>query len=353
MTKFINKILKLTCEKDIKLLRLKVSKLIYTLSILPETEIKFKTSIPKRNVSIPVNSLIKNLEQINKAQTIERARYYLNRLEKALFETKTNKTNDINLNRWKDYPEILTDSLWLFDKRDSHGVHNAGYWGNFIPQIPFQLLSRYTKIGEWVLDPFAGSGTTLIEALNLYRNAIGIEIKKRLVNSINTKISKEVTEKSSHLTIKVFHGDSIKIDIKKILKELSTTKVQFIIYHPPYWDIIKFSNSKNDLSNANSLEIFIDMFQKVLDNTLPSLEKKRYFAVIIGDKYSNKEWIPLGFELMNLILSKGHILKSIVVKNFEHTTGKRNQKELWRYRALAGDYYIFKHEYIFIFQKIL
>jgi hypothetical protein len=45
-------------------------------------------------------------------------------------------------------------------------------------------------------------------------------------------------------------------------------------------------------------------------------------------------------------------LKSIVVKNFEETRGKRNQKELWRYRALAGGFYVFKHEYIFIFQKV-
>jgi DNA modification methylase len=353
MTKYINRLLELRYEKDIELLRLKVSKLIDTLSNISEADIKFKSGITERKVSISVTSVIKNLEQINKAKTIERAGYYLNRLEKALFEIKANKTNDINLNRWKDYPEILTDSLWLFDKRDSYSVHNASYWGNFVPQIPFQLLSRYTKKEDWVLDPFAGSGTTLIEALNLHRNAIGIEIQKKLVNSINTKISNELTEKKSPLTIKAFYGNSIKIDIKRILKELSTSKVQFIIYHPPYWDIIKFSNSNNDLSNANSLETFIEMFQKVLDNTLPSLEKERYFAVVIGDKYSNKEWIPLGFKLMNLILSQGHILKSIVVKNFEDTTGKRNQKELWRYRALASDYYIFKHEYIFIFQKKL
>jgi hypothetical protein len=42
----------------------------------------------------------------------------------------------------------------------------------------------------------------------------------------------------------------------------------------------------------------------------------------------------------------------IAVKNFEETRGKRNQKELWRYRALVGGFYVFKHEYIFIFQKI-
>ena len=45
-------------------------------------------------------------------------------------------------------------------------------------------------------------------------------------------------------------------------------------------------------------------------------------------------------------------LKSIIVKNFEGTTGKRGQDKLWRYRALMGGFYIFKHEYILLFQKL-
>ncbi|HWX43270.1 MAG TPA: DNA methyltransferase, partial [Blastocatellia bacterium] len=52
------------------------------------------------------------------------------------------------------------------------------------------------------------------------------------------------------------------------------------------------------------------------------------------------------------VLKSGcYTLKSIIVKNFEETTGKRQQKELWRYRALVGGFYIFKHEYIFVFRK--
>ena len=55
---------------------------------------------------------------------------------------KTGKINDINLNRWKEYEEIITDSLWIFDKRDTSGAHLAWYWGNFIPQIPRQMMLR-------------------------------------------------------------------------------------------------------------------------------------------------------------------------------------------------------------------
>jgi hypothetical protein len=54
---------------------------------------------------------------------------------------------------------------------------------------------------------------------------------------------------------------------------------------------------------------------------------------------------------MNLFLQKDFLLKAILVKNFDETKGKANQQSIWRYRALSSDFYIFKHEYIFIFKK--
>lgn len=74
------------------------------------------------------------------------------------------KYNDLDLNQWREYTDIETDSLWIIDKRDNSGVHSGYYHGNFVPQIPHQLFSRYTKKGDWILDPFMGSGTSLIEA---------------------------------------------------------------------------------------------------------------------------------------------------------------------------------------------
>ena len=55
---------------------------------------------------------------------------------------------------------------------------------------------------------------------------------------------------------------------------------------------------------------------------------------------------------MQEIQKRNYKLKSIIVKNFDETKGKMNQKELWRYRALVGGFYIFKHEYIFLFKKV-
>jgi hypothetical protein len=135
------------------------------------------------------------------------------------------------------------------------------------------------------------------------------------------------------------------------LESVGTDSVQLLIMHPPYHDIIRFSGDDRDLSNANSTSEFLEMFTDVVDNFTPILERGRYFALVIGDKYSKGEWIPLGFQCMSEVLKREYSLKSIIVKNFEETRAKREQKQLWRYRALVGGFYIFKHEYVFLFKK--
>lgn len=305
--------------------------------------------LTKIEESVSKNFILKELEQIINSQTIERAKYYIKRLKKSLTVIKESKINDLNLNRWKEYDDLITDSLWILDKRDKSGVHHAGYWGNFVPQIPNQLLRRFTKKGDLILDPFLGSGTTLIEAQRLGRNAVGIELSKKVLEQTKKTIAKE--KNTDSVEIKLINGDSSHIDIKSCLNHFGRKSFQFQLFHPPYWDIIKFGDNKFDLSNAKSLNDFLKSFGKVLDNCLPYLDKNRFAAVVISDKYSNGEWVPLGFLVMQEFLKRGMILKSTIVKNFEETTGKRNQKELWRYRALAGGFYVFKHEYIFIFQK--
>ena len=303
----------------------------------------------RKNNIMRSNYLSGELDQILAARTIGRTKYYIRRLLRALSETKTCRINDINLHRWKEYSDILTDSLWVLEKRDTSGAHNGGYWGNFIPQIPNQLLRRYTKKGEWVLDTFLGSGTTLIESKRLGRNGVGIELQRTVASSASNVVEQEKNHFSTRTEIII--GDSSTLDFKTELRRRKISNVQFLLMHPPYWDIVKFSRNKRDLSNAKSVEDFLHLFGTVVDATYPVLDHGRYFAVVIGDKYSGGNWMPLGFLTMQEVLKRKYSLKSIIIKNFDETKGKRNQKELWRYRALAGGFYIFKHEYIFLFKK--
>ncbi len=293
--------------------------------------------------------LEEELEQIASSQTVERAHYYVDRLVRAVTEIRTSAINDINLNRWKEYADIHIDSLWFVDQRDGSGVHSAKYWGNFIPQIPHQMMRRYTKRGEWVLDVFAGAGTTLIEGQRLGRNTVGLELQRDVVRRARSLVAKE--QNPHGVVTKVVTGDSAAHNVGRELRALGTESVQLVIMHPPYYDIIKFSDDERDLSNAPSVEAFLEMMGRVVDNVCPLLDPERYLVVVIGDKYANGEWVPLGFATMNEVLKRGFALKSIIVKNFEETTGKRTQRELWKYRALAGGFYLFKHEYIFVFKK--
>ena len=215
--------------------------------------------------------------------------------------------------------------------------------------LKFQINYLEGTPKKGILDPFVGSGTSLIEAQRLGRNAIGIELQRDVAKTAHDLVEQE---KAKDFKGTIIVGDSRTANIGEQLKHFGINKVQFIIYHPPYWDIIKFSDNKKDLSNCNTLEEFNNSFGEVIDNTAQYLEKNRYCACVIGDKYANSEIVPLGFHCMNLFLFRGFKLKAILVKNFEDTKGKANQKAIWRYRALSSDFYLFKHEYIFVFKKI-
>jgi len=300
-------------------------------------------------VSFRKDVLLADLDQILKTRTPQRAKYYITRLRKGATEVRTGRINDINLNRWKEYDDIVTDSLWVMDRRDSSGSHKAWYWGNFIPQIPHQMLRRYTKPGDWVLDTFVGSGTTLIECRRLGRNGLGIELNPDVATHAREVVAQEPNPHA--VTTEIIQGDSTILDYESLLRKHGLDSVQLLLMHPPYHDIIQFSDDAQDLSNAPSLDAFVTMFSETVARTRSVLERGRYLVIVIGDKYVKGEWIPLGFYVMQATMTQGYMLKSIVVKNFDETRAKREQKALWRYRALVGGFYVFKHEYILIFTK--
>ena len=98
------------------------------------------------------------------------------------------KHNDLHIENWRDC-NINTDSLWLISERDKSGKHENIYHGNFVPQIPNQLIRRYTKKSETVFEPFMGSGTTLFECERLSRKYIGFDINPKIINYVGQKVS--------------------------------------------------------------------------------------------------------------------------------------------------------------------
>ena len=96
---------------------------------------------------------------------------------------------DFNKDDWHT-TDINVDSLWVIDKRDSSGKHANVYHGNFIPQIPYQLIKRYTNENEIVLDIFSGSGTTLFECEKLKRNFIGFDLNDDILKYTKSQMTK-------------------------------------------------------------------------------------------------------------------------------------------------------------------
>lgn len=266
---------------------------------------------------------------------------------------RKNPINDLDLKNWKQYDDIWVDSLWLIDERDRSGNHSGHYHGNFVPQIPRQMIQRYTKAGDAVLDVFAGSGTTLIEAVRAGRHGLGIELLEDVAQEAEGRAKAEPNPAETDLY--VARGDNRSPNaanrIRTRLAELGQDRVQLVMAHPPYHDIIQFSEDENCMSNAESTEHFSEMYGEMVDNIDPLLEEGRYFCLVIGDKYAGGEWIPLGFHLMQEMMTRNYKLKSLIVKNMAGNRAKRNVEQLWRYRALSGGFYIFKHEYVMIFQK--
>lgn len=267
-------------------------------------------------------------------------------------ESRSLPYTDIDLRRWREYAHVETDSLWLIPSRERGAGHQLDYHGGFVPQIATQVLLRYSRRGDVVLDLFLGSGTTAIEAVRLGRRCVGMELKPDLVAYVRGKLPAE----SLIADVRLLEGDSGSSDAvekaRAALATLDQDSAQVLILHPPYHDIIQFSDRPDDLSNSSTLGEFLARFEAVARNGYALLESGRFAALVVGDKYARGELVPLGFLCMARMNEVGFRTRALVVKNIEgNEKGKGRASNLWRYRALAGGFYIFKHEYVMIFQK--
>jgi len=176
---------------------------------------------------------------------------------------------------WKT-TNLNVESLWIIDKRDNSGKHENNYHGNFIPQIPNQLIRRYTNRRDTVLELFTGSGTTLYECENLNRNYIGFDINEKMIDCINQKMAET---QNIHFLVKncdVTNTKKMNTIMNQNCKWCETKTVDFLIAHPPYMNIVKFTDKEEDLSNIADLQIFIEKFTLAMKNGLEYLKKNNW-----------------------------------------------------------------------------
>lgn len=259
---------------------------------------------------------------------------------------------ELEKDTWKSI-DLNVDSLCLMGPRAKGGKRENNYHGNFAPQIPDEMIRRYTTQGETVLDMFMGSGTALFECETLKRNYIGFDINDEMVQYVQRKM-----EGCNAIQFKIENCDisderEVRQRMVTNLQLLKSKKVSLVLSHPPYLDVVKFTDKPEDLSHIDNVDRFVDAYIKTVQNVWDFLKSKGFFVLVVGDAYKNSEVIPLGFYLMYAMKKAFKCqLKGIVVKDIVNNRGKIGTEAIHRYRALKYGYYIFKHEYIFVFKKL-
>ena len=255
-----------------------------------------------------------------------------------------------------DEPSIVdpinVDSLWIIGPRAKGGMRNNSYHGNFVPQIPNDMIRRFAGDNAVVLDMFTGSGTALYESLSLHRKYIGFDINESIIAKVRQSVGQQYQSEYTIHLCDLCDKELVSSCIAKNLQDFSSQYVDIVFSHPPYLDIIKFTEHDCDMSHIGDLSVFTAQYLKAVGNIWPWLKKNGYFILVVGDVYKKGEVVPLGFTLMNAVRRTFKCqLKGIVVKDIIGNRAKIGQEALWRYRAMKWGTYLFKHEYVFVFKK--
>lgn len=234
---------------------------------------------------------------------------------------------------------LENSSVWSFPMRGNWANHRGDYPGNFAPQVGRNLILRYSRVGDKVLDPMVGGGTSLIETSLLDRSGIGVDINPESIKRVEGLIK---AIESKH-TQKVLKGDARNLDF------IEDSDIDLIILHPPYFNIVKYSKDEitEDLSSIDNLDNFYEEIEKVAKEMYRVLKKGKYCALLMGDKRKNGCIIPLSFKLMSIFLEVGFNLKEHVIK-LQHNC---RMTPYWSEQSEKHNFLLIAHENLFIFRK--
>ncbi|MFO8101537.1 MAG: DNA methyltransferase [Dehalococcoidia bacterium] len=239
----------------------------------------------------------------------------------------------------RDFKEETT-TLWSFPDRGNWATHNPEYRGNYAPQIPRNVILKYSEIGETVLDPMVGSGTTLIECKLLNRHGIGIDINPEAVELTRQAIDFEFTTNSKQ--------DVYQADVRS-LNYTKNNSIDLICTHPPYLNLVTYSKGKieGDFSNIASPQKFCDELDAGIKEMYRVLKPNRYCAILVGDTRKAQHYVPLSYLVLQKFLQNGFALKEDIIKA-QHNCVYSTR---WITRAKQYGFYLIMHEHLFVFRK--
>lgn len=236
--------------------------------------------------------------------------------------TKSWVVCDENGNKKNDYNtpsnRKISDKSWFIHvpppRENSKILHPA----SFPETLAKEFIEFFTKKNEWVLDPFLGSGSTLIACYNCKRNGIGIELspywaeisEKRLKEIKNqTLIDKYCGEEETQQII--IQGDAR--DIDKIWRDNNLPRIDYVLTSPPYWNQLKrnylrqkervkkelpttYSENPKDLGNIDDYASFLKEQKLIFDKIYEIVKDGGYLTIITNNIYADERVYPLAFD---------------------------------------------------------
>ena len=225
----------------------------------------------------------------------------------------------------------LTNKAWLkFQK--SWFIHNPPprkkgvlvHPAKYPETMAQEFIEFFTKQGETVLDPMAGTGSTLIAALRAGRNSYGIELNPKYAKIAQEFIEAErntLGENVKGLTSNVINGDAAQITNYEL------PIIDYVLTSPPYWDMLRakgsenqkkrrdsdeldvhYSDDPNDMGNISDYEEFLGKLVNIYKGLKPLLREKAYLTIIVKNVKKGGKIYPLAWDIARE-LGKTYTLK--------------------------------------------
>lgn len=235
--------------------------------------------------------------------------------------------------------ELEMTTHWGFPKRGNWATHDAKWRGNWSPYIPRNILLRYSKEKDLVLDQFAGGGTTLVEAKLLNRDCIGVDCNEVALECCKEKIDFSRDGANGHIILE--KGDA------RNLYFIADESVDLICTHPPYANIIKYSESIPEDMSLLKIKDFLCEMRQVAKECYRVLKSGKFCAVLMGDTRQKCCIQPMSFEVMKIFQELGFTLKELIIKE-QHNCRATGY---WKTNSVKYNFLLIAHEYLFVFKK--
>ena len=244
------------------------------------------------------------------------------------------------IKKWEpDDFELEMTTHWSFPDRGNWATHDAKWRGNWSPYIPRNIILRYSKEGDLILDQFAGGGTTLVEAKLLNRNIIGVDINDTALNRCREKIDFEYDGANGNVYI--HKGDARHLDF------ITDSSIDLICTHPPYANIIQYSEDIDGDLSCLKVKDFIEEMRIVAAESYRVLKKDKFCAILMGDTREKGHMIPMSFDVMRIFENAGFKLKELIIKE-QHNCRATGY---WKTNSVKYNFLLIAHEYLFVFRK--